>query len=233
MRALLFRTLTLVDHTAALGAALARDDVSDAQRAAFEAQQTRDTTRIRLLTPLCKYFATEVCDDLTRDAMQVLGGIGYTMESDVAKLHADSLIMTIYEGTSEIQASFALREMGKGALGTVASEVRQELASVKTQPLLEPLAERVETALTGIEEVAASLFDDITSALLRAKLMAEMVIDLISASELILQAKADPGRRDLAEAYVIRRMLDVDHAARRIRENQQGRQERDARIVSL
>jgi hypothetical protein len=76
------------------------------------------------------------------------------------------------------------------------------------------------------------LFADPAYALLRAKLMAEMVIDVISASELLLQAKADPGRHDLAEAYVIRRMLDVDHAARRIHENHEGRQERDARIVS-
>ena len=49
------------------------------------------------------------------------------MEADAAKLHADSLIMTVYEGTSEIQASFALREMGKGALQLVLTQIRLEL----------------------------------------------------------------------------------------------------------
>ncbi len=86
--------------------------------------------------------------------------------------------------------------------------------------------------ISRVEEASQVLFADPAYALLRAKLMAEMVIDLISASELLLQAQAAPERRDLAEAYVIRRMLDVDHAARRIQENQAGRQERDARIVS-
>jgi alkylation response protein AidB-like acyl-CoA dehydrogenase len=88
----------------------------------------RDTIQVRLLTPLCKYYATEICHDVTRDAMQVFGGIGYTMDADVAKLHADSLIMTVYEGTSEIQASFALREMGKGALAGVQGAAHGALA---------------------------------------------------------------------------------------------------------
>jgi len=42
----------------------------------------------------------------------------------VGKYHADSLIMTVYEGTSEIQASFALKEIGKGALGIVFRQLR-------------------------------------------------------------------------------------------------------------
>ena len=105
--------------------------------------------RVRLLTPLCKYFATEVCDDLTRDAMQVFGGIGFTMDADVGKLHADSLIMTIYEGTSEIQASFALREMGKGALAVVFQELRTELAALHADPARDALARRVDEVMVA------------------------------------------------------------------------------------
>jgi alkylation response protein AidB-like acyl-CoA dehydrogenase len=227
-RAFVYRALTLLDWNMAREAAIARGEGSEQLVKDLE----RDTGRLRLLTPLSKYFATEICDDLTRDAMQVFGGIGYTMEADVAKLHADSLIMTVYEGTSEIQASFALREMGKGALQLALGQVRQELDSSAEAGVLRPLCERVTQTITRVEEASQVLFADPAYALLRAKLMAEMVIDVISASELLLQAKADPGRHDLAEAYVIRRMLDVDHAARRIHENHEGRQERDARIVS-
>jgi alkylation response protein AidB-like acyl-CoA dehydrogenase len=228
-RAVVYRAFTLLDWNMAREAAIARGEGSEQLVKDLE----RDTGRIRLLTPLSKYFATEICNDITRDAMQVFGGIGFTMEADVAKLHADSLIMTVYEGTSEIQASFALREMGKGALQLVVGQIRQELETLGEEAKLRPLADRVVQTISRVEEASQLLFADPPYALLRAKLMAEMVIDLISASELLLQAKADPGRRDLAEAYVIRRMLDVDHAARRIRENQEGRQERDARIVSL
>jgi alkylation response protein AidB-like acyl-CoA dehydrogenase len=164
--------------------------------------------------------------------MQVLGGIGFTMEVDVAKLHADSLVLTVYEGTSEIQASFALREMGKGALATLLAQVRGELEHAGADEALAPLAERVKQSCAAVDESAKILFSDLPYALLRAKLVAEMVINLIAASELLQQAQADPGRRDLAEAFVIRRMLENELGAKRIAQNHAGRLERDARILA-
>jgi alkylation response protein AidB-like acyl-CoA dehydrogenase len=230
-RALLYRTLVISDWNLARQAALDRGDGSAAERDAWSKALERDTQLVRLLTPLTKYFATEICDDLTRDSMQVLGGIGFTMEVDVAKLHADSLVLTVYEGTSEIQASFALREMGKGGLATLLAQVRAELERAGADDTLAPLAERVKQSCAAVDEAAKILFSDLPYALLRAKLVAEMVINLIAASELLQQAQADPSRRDLAEAFVIRRMLENELGARRIAQNHAGRLERDARIL--
>jgi alkylation response protein AidB-like acyl-CoA dehydrogenase len=227
-RALLYRTLALVDLNAAREAAAARGEDSAERLAELE----RDTARVRLLTPLCKYFITEICDDLTRDAIQVLGGVGYTMETHVAKLHADSLITTIYEGTSEIQASFALREMGKGALAVVLAELRDELAQLLGNPELAPLATRIRETIGLVEETAASLFEEVSHALLRAKLMAEMVINVISGTELLRQAAVDASRHDLATAFILRRMLDTEHMGRRVRENTEGQLERASRIIA-
>jgi hypothetical protein len=230
VRALLYRTYGLLDMVVAREAALRRGVDDEAERARLEKELERDQVRVRLLTPLCKYFATEVCSDLTRDAMQVFGGIGFTMDADVGKLHADSLIMTIYEGTSEIQASFALREMGKGGLAVVFGEARAELAQMR-DPARAPLAERVREAIRATEDTLQVLFSDVSYALLRAKLMAEMVISVIAATELLEQAGADPSRIDLAHAYVRRRMLDVESKAERIKLNAEGRLERDARLL--
>jgi hypothetical protein len=226
VRALLYRTYVLLDGVLAREAALRRDDLPEVERVRIQEEHERDTTRVRLLTPLCKYYATEVCSDLTRDALQVHGGVGFTLDSDVGKLHADSLIMTIYEGTSEIQASFALREMGKGALAVVFREVRAELDAMDGDRAA--LARKVGEAAIRIEGTLKVLFGDMSYALLRAKLMAEMVIDVIAATELLKQAGADPSRLDLAEAFIRRRTLAVEHAARRIEENSEGTLERDA-----
>ena len=232
VRALLYRSYGLLDRNHAREAALARDDLGDAARGALEQELTRDTSRVRLLTPLCKYFATEVCNDVTRDAIQVFGGIGFTMESDVGKLHADSLIMTIYEGTSEIQASFALKEMGKGALAVVFEEVRAELATMADDPVRAPLAARVEEMTVCVDEASQLLFADPAYALLRAKLMAEMVIDVIAAAELLAQVEADPARLDLVESFIRRRVLEAEHMGRRIAKNAEGHLERDARVLA-
>jgi alkylation response protein AidB-like acyl-CoA dehydrogenase len=230
VRALLYRTYKLLDWNAAREAALARGDLADP--AAVQAHLERDTTRLRLLTPLCKYFATEVASDLTRDAIQVLGGVGFTLDSDVGKYHADSLITTIYEGTSEIQVSFALKEIGKGALGVMFQHVREELAAMRGDPGRAALAGKVEQMTFRIDDAARALFADLDYALLRSKLLAEMVIDVGAATELLHQAGADPGRLDVAAAFVSRRALEVEHTGRRIAENAEGRVRRDAQIVA-
>lgn len=231
-RALLYRTYGLLDRNLARERALGRDDLSPVERTELQQDLERDAVRVRLLTPLCKYFATEVCTEVTRDALQVFGGIGFTMDSDVGKYHADSLIMTIYEGTSEIQASFALKEIGKGALKVVFDVVRAELVEMQDDPARAGLAKRVVEMTQRVDQAAAALFGDLGYALLRAKLLAEMVIDCAAATELLHQAGADPSRIALAEAFVTRHALECEHKFRRIHENAEGRIELESRVLA-
>ena len=161
-----------------------------------------------------------------------LSAWSFTMDADVAKLHADSLIMTVYEGTSEIQASFALREIGKGALGIVFKEIRSELAGMADDPLRAGLAKRVEGMAERVEESIGVMFSDISYALLRAKLLTEMVIDVIASCELLQQVVADPDRLDIAESFIARHTIKADYLSRRIAENADGLLERDARLIA-
>ncbi|CAG0989989.1 3-(methylthio)propanoyl-CoA dehydrogenase [Myxococcaceae bacterium] len=232
-RALCYHTYELADLVRSREVALSGSRLSNAERSAQQEALERDVVRLRLLTPLTKYFATEISHDITRDAMQILGGVGYTMDSDVPKLHADSLITTVYEGTSEIQASFALKEMGKGALAVVFEMARRELDAMKQDAMREPLADRVLSMIERVEEATKVLFSDIQYALLRAKLLAEMVIDVLASTELLRQVGADPRRLEVAESYVMRRSLEGDTMARRIEQNATGRLARDARVLEL
>ena len=63
---------------------------------------------------IAKYFATEAGDAAANDAIQAFGGYGYTREYEVEKIKRDVKILTIYEGTSEIQLNiislFRMRE---------------------------------------------------------------------------------------------------------------------------
>jgi alkylation response protein AidB-like acyl-CoA dehydrogenase len=52
---------------------------------------------------IAKYFATEAGDATANDAIQAFGGYGYMREYEVEKIKRDVKILTIYEGTSEIQ----------------------------------------------------------------------------------------------------------------------------------
>lgn len=52
---------------------------------------------------MAKLFATEMAERVTRNAIQVHGGYGYSSEYPVERIYRDARLMTIGEGTSEIQ----------------------------------------------------------------------------------------------------------------------------------
>ena len=52
---------------------------------------------------MSKYYASEMAVKVTEEAIQILGGYGYTREYHVERMHRDAKIHTIFEGTSEIQ----------------------------------------------------------------------------------------------------------------------------------
>ena len=52
---------------------------------------------------LAKLKAANVASDVTRRAVQLLGGYGYIQEYDVERMMRDAKITEIYEGTSEVQ----------------------------------------------------------------------------------------------------------------------------------
>ena len=165
-------------------------------------------------------------------AIQVHGGIGFMAESEVGRLHLDGIITTIYEGTSEIQISFALKEIGKGALTTVFEELESDLEKL-TDPRLVELAAGVRAGIERINEASPALLQDFGYALLCSRHVAEMVICVIVATELLRQAAVAPERFDLAASWVNRKMLEVEMHAKRVSEGTVERLERCERIMEL
>ena len=52
---------------------------------------------------MAKYFSSEIAVKVSTDAIQVLGGYGYTKDFPVERFYRDAKLCTIGEGTSEIQ----------------------------------------------------------------------------------------------------------------------------------
>jgi alkylation response protein AidB-like acyl-CoA dehydrogenase len=232
-RALLYHTSSLIDTTEAIRVYLASESsAQDPGRAALAEEFERNTQLIRFLTPLCKYYATEISNDVTRHGIQVHGGIGYMAESPAGQYHSDSIITTIYEGTSEIQASFALKEMAKRTLFAALEKTRDDLVGLRESS--PELVDLVTKAIDeSINDAIPALMGDPQYALLNAKRVCEMVIDVIVAAELLQQAKASEARRALAECFIRRRMLHVYLNAQHIKGGDASRIKRYDRILGL
>lgn len=63
---------------------------------------------------IAKLFATEMAEEVSRNAIQILGSYGYSQEYPVERIYRDARLMTIGEGTSEVQRIvIARRELGE------------------------------------------------------------------------------------------------------------------------
>ncbi len=69
-------------------------------RAAWLKDQGRPHTKE---AAMAKLFATEMAERVCRNAIQIFGGYGYSREYPVERIYRDARLMTIGEGTSEIQ----------------------------------------------------------------------------------------------------------------------------------
>jgi alkylation response protein AidB-like acyl-CoA dehydrogenase len=79
-------------------------DVERARATYLHAARLKDAGRpFSRQASVAKLTATDAAMRVSTDAVQVLGGNGYTREYPVERMHRDAAIYTIFEGTSEIQ----------------------------------------------------------------------------------------------------------------------------------
>jgi butyryl-CoA dehydrogenase len=75
------------------------------------AKQTQP--RCTMESALAKLFAARAATDVAHDAVQVLGGYGYTKDFPVERFYRDARITEIYEGTNEVQKMIIADELLK------------------------------------------------------------------------------------------------------------------------
>lgn len=59
---------------------------------------------------MAKLVASEMCNNVAYEAMQIHGGIGFFKESRIERIFRDARVTTIYEGTSEVQRLIIARQ---------------------------------------------------------------------------------------------------------------------------
>ena len=62
---------------------------------------------------MAKYYSSEIAVKISTDAVQILGGYGYTKDFPVERFYRDSKLCTIGEGTSEIQKIVIAKQIFK------------------------------------------------------------------------------------------------------------------------
>ena len=92
-----------------------------------------------ILTPIIKYYASEMCNRIAYDAIQVHGGTGYMKEFNVERHYRDARITSIYEGTSQLQVVAAIG----GIITGIMTEEFEKFALMEYKGELKSLADKL------------------------------------------------------------------------------------------
>jgi alkylation response protein AidB-like acyl-CoA dehydrogenase len=134
-RALIYEVSRWVD----LGKAYARRDELDPS----DRKRLKQIDRLTdVLTPLVKYYATEMGNRVCFQAMQVHGGAGYMREFNVERHLRDIRVTNIYEGTSQLQVVAAIG----GLLGHALDDLLNDWAAQDYGAELAPLKGQMQEA---------------------------------------------------------------------------------------
>jgi len=187
-------------------------NVADPAEAKALKKQTRTYKRLNaLLTPMSKYYASEMSMRLANGAIAVLGGSGYMKDYPVERHLRDSRITTIYEGTTQLQVVAAVRGVCSGTAANLIAELLghdrpAELADAAEQ--VRAGAELLAQAVAYVKDQAGGDYMDLVG-----RRLVDMAIYLIVGALLIDQAAGSDRKKAVLRRWLATRMpeLRMDH----------------------
>ena len=122
-------------------------------------------TKSSLMIPIIKGWLTERSLEITSNAIQIHGGMGFIEETGIAQHYRDARILPIYEGTTAIQANDlvfrkTLRDNGK-AITELVEEINSEISEISDsgnevlKNLCEKMTQSIETSKKVIDHIVS------------------------------------------------------------------------------
>jgi alkylation response protein AidB-like acyl-CoA dehydrogenase len=100
---------------------------------ADEATRKANLAVYEYLVPIIKGWSTEMSENVARDGVQVHGGMGFIEETGAAQHYRDAKILTIYEGTTAIQANDLVGRKTVRDGGAVARSIIAQVRATEMQ----------------------------------------------------------------------------------------------------
>jgi alkylation response protein AidB-like acyl-CoA dehydrogenase len=192
-RSLLYEASIMVD----LQQALDRNGTRNKELA----KELKEVKRfVTLLTPMVKYYTSEMCNKITYDAIQVFGGAGYMRDFHIERLYRDARITTIYEGTSQLQIIGAIAGIMSGLFFKMLEDRWQE----GPPGPLDALAGRMEDCEKRLEQaiICVKAQEDHACTEYHARGLVDMAVQIMMGRLLLKQATRSQHKLDVAKRFV-------------------------------
>ncbi|MDN5330316.1 MAG: hypothetical protein PWP35_2103 [Bacteroidales bacterium] len=198
MRALLYETTRFVDVYKAYNLVAEHRKLDTDERN----EQKNYQKLADMYTPLLKLTASEYCNQIAYDALQVHGGTGFMKDFPIERIYRDARITSIYEGTSQLQVVAAIRGVTTGVYLKAmhdyeARPVMPEMEYLKT--ILMDMTKEYEEAVRWVEATNnAELLD------FHARRLVEMAANIIMGYLLLIDAQQNNEFTKSAEIFITR-----------------------------
>lgn len=165
------------------------------------------------LTPLTKYYASEMGNRVCYQAMQIHGGVGYMREFNVERHYRDIRVTNIYEGTSQLQIVAATGKLLGHALDGLfdewaAMDYGNEMTDLKV--MMSDETEQFKLATDTLKARERQVIDYYASDL------ADMAVYLVNSWLMMQDGRASERKRELARLYINQHLPQVQHARQAI-----------------
>ncbi len=207
-RSLLYETTRFVDMYKAYEGVENERKLTPEEKAEYkEYQKLADA-----FTPLVKMFASEYANQNAYDSVQVHGGSGFMKDYACERIYRDARILTIYEGTTQLQVVAAIRHV---TTGTYLKQIREyekhainpEFYSFRKRLMV--MTNLLENSVARVDEIKNQEYLDF-----QARRLVEMAGHIIMEYILIIDASRNEMFRKSAEVYLNYSEVEVrKHAA--------------------
>jgi 3-(methylthio)propanoyl-CoA dehydrogenase len=165
------------------------------------AAKIKELTRLAgLLTPMIKYYASEMCNKVTYEAIQIFGGAGYMRDYEVERLYRDARITTIYEGTSQLQIIAAIGGITSGLFFTLLSKKMSIQFPASFKPHLEKINEcekLLKKAVSYVKDRNNNMYTEY-----HARGLVDMAVEILMAVLLLENSRKSDRKFNLAKKFV-------------------------------
>ncbi len=211
-RALLCETGRVVDLEKCYGQRVEQMDRSDPEYREARTTQREYAKLAKALTPMSKFYACEIVNEVTSDAIQVHGGSGYMRDYPVERYFRDARITNIYEGTTQLQVVAAIGCILSGDLAPYFEEMRRReydrpLGTLGKQ--LGRILDRLDKCVAFVKKKNSREYTD-----LHARRIVEIAVDAWIGHLLLEQAVVKEKKQITAKHFITRAAAQADARAR-------------------
>jgi len=195
LRSLLYETTGFVDLSKAYEEAMKERKLEKEERLEMKAYLKLSN----VFTPLIKLTASEACNKIAYDSLQIHGGTGFMKDFPIERIYRDARITSIYEGTTQLQAVAAIKGVTTGVfleqIRKYDSEVLEENSAIRGT---------LQEMTIHYEEIAKKVMDCDNNELLdfHSRRLVEMAGNIIMGYLLVLNSQRNDEFAKSAKLFV-------------------------------